>query len=137
MTTPRKGTMASKGRRRSGGLLGKLSERFSDPRKAGGSIDPQTRKVDSERAVLLQGVGVAEIGMEGVGDQGGIVVFGIELRGVLNTSDGEKANLLVLGSPDATALLVAQIIGLARRGRLGPEFDHALAGRMEEVIGGP
>lgn len=125
--------MASKGRRRSGGLLGKLSEQFTDPKKVGGSIDRDTRLVDPERAILLQEVAVAEVGMERADKGEG--VFGIELTGVINTV-GEPANILVLASPDAAALLVAQLTAVARGGRIGAEFDHCLAGRMEEAIGG-
>lgn len=124
---------ASSGRRRSGGLLGKLSERFTDPKKVGGSIDPQTRTIDPKLAVLLREVAVAEVGMER--KDGGELVFAIELKGVVNTV-GEDANVLILASPDAAALLVAQITALARGGRIGPEFDHCLVGRMEEAIGG-
>jgi hypothetical protein len=124
---------ASRGRRRSGGLLGKLSERFSDPKRAGGSIDKSAGLVDPKRAVLLQEVAVAEVGMERADKGEG--VFAIELTGVINTV-GEPANILVLASPDSAALLLAQITAVARGGRIGPEFDHCLVGRMEEAIGG-
>lgn len=113
-------------------MLRKLSGRPTDPRQAGGSIDAKTQLVDPKRAVLLQEVGVAEVGMERADKGEG--VFGIELRGVINTT-GAEARILVLASPDVAALLVAQITGLARAGRIGPEFDHALIGRMEEAIG--
>lgn len=125
--------MASKGRRRSGGLLGRLSEHFTEPKKVGGSIDRETRLVDPERAILLQEVAVAEVGMERADKGEG--VFAIELRGVINVV-GEPANVLVLASPDLAAVLIAQVTALARGGRIGAEFDHCLAGRMEEAIGG-
>jgi hypothetical protein len=114
-------------------LLGKLSERFSDPKKVGGSIDKTTGLIDPTRAILLQEVAVAEVGMERADKGEG--VFAIELTGVINTV-GEPANVLVLASPDSAALLLAQITAVARGGRIGPEFDHCLVGRMEEAIGG-
>lgn len=123
----------SKGRRRSGGLLGKLSERFTEPKEVGGSIDKGTGLIDPERAILLQEVAVAEVGLERADKGEG--VFAIELTGVINTV-GEPANVLVLASPDSAALLLAQITAVARAGRIGAEFDHCLVGRMEEAIGG-
>lgn len=126
---------ASRGRRRQGGLVGKLgrlSGRPTEPQRVGGSIDPQTRTIDPTRALLLQEVGVAEVGMERADKGEG--VFGIELRGTINVA-GEEARILVLAPPDIAALLVAQVTGLARGGRLGPEFDHCLLGRFEEAIG--
>ena len=118
--------------RRSGGLLGKLSERFSDAGEVGGSIDEGTRLIDRSGALLLAAVAVAEIGMErdGKGELG----LAIELRGKL-AGTGAEANPLVLASPDGAALLVAQIIGLIRGSRMGPEFDQCLAIRMEEAVG--
>lgn len=124
---------ASSGRRRSGGLLGKLSERFTDPKKVGGSIDRDTGLIDPKRAILLQEVAVAEVGMERADKGEG--VFAIELTGVINTV-GDAANVLVLASPDSAALLLAQITAVARAGNIGAEFDHCLVGRMEEAIGG-
>jgi hypothetical protein len=118
-------------RKRSGGLLGKISGQFTNAGKIGGSIDPSTRLIDPKDAMLLGNVSVAEMGMER--DGGGELVIAIELRGKINTT-GKEVNPLVLASPDGAALLVAQIIGLVRNGRTGPEFDHALAARMEEAI---
>lgn len=122
-------------RKRQGGLLGRLSERFTDPRKVEGSIDPETRLIDPTNAMLLRNVSVGEVGMERTeGAGGGELVIAIELKGTINTT-GEEVNSLVLASPDAAALLLAQVTGLARSGRTGPEFEHALAARMEEALG--
>jgi hypothetical protein len=117
---------------RRGGLLGKLSDRFTDPRRAGGSIDARTRLIDPTRAVLLESVGVAEVGLEreGVGEVG----LGVEVRGRINTTE-EVARILLLLSPDSAALLIAQITGLMRASRAGPEFSFALAERMKEATG--
>lgn len=129
-------TAPPKKRRRSGGLvgrLGKLSKTFSEPgRAAGGSIDLETGLVDPKRAVLLERVAVAEVGMER--DTGGELVIAIEVDGKINTT-GEEARILLLATPDAAALLVAQVVGLARGGRVGPEFDLALEPRMREATG--
>jgi hypothetical protein len=126
--------MAQSRRKRSGGLLGKLSERFTPPGRVGGSIDPATRLIDPTDALLLEQVAVAEVGMEKQ-EGAGTVVIAIELKGKVNTA-GNAVNSLVLATPDAAALLVAQIIGLAHDGRTGPEFDHLLAERMSEALGG-
>lgn len=126
MTTPRKR------RRRKGGVLGRLSETFTDPRAAGGSIDQTTRLIDPERGVLLERVAVAEIGMER--DGRGELVAAIEVAGKLNTV-GEEARLLLIATPDAAALLVSQIVGLSRSGRFGPEFAEHLERRMKEAAG--
>lgn len=120
-------------RRRRGGLLGKLSGSHSPAAEVGGSIDTQTREIDPAGAMLLAMVAVAEFGMERDGK--GEVVLGIELRGKINTT-GKDVNPLILCSPDAAALLVAQIIGVVRASRVGPEFDRLLAERMKEAIGG-
>lgn len=125
-------TRPRKRRKRKGGLLGSLSERFTDPHRAGGSIDQATRLIEPERAVLLERVGVGEVGMER--DGRGELVIAIEVAGKINTTD-EEGNFLLLATPDAAALLVAQTIGLARRGRVGPEFEEALENRMKEAAG--
>lgn len=125
--------MTARRRRRKGGLLGRLSRSFSNPAEIGGSIDPATRLIDPKDAMNLRNVAVAEVGMER-GEKGGELVVAIEVRGNINTT-GKEVNPLILASPDGAALLVAQIIGLARSSRVGPEFDHALAARMEEAIG--
>lgn len=125
--------MAQPQRKRSGGLLGALSKRFSSPTEVQGSINAASRVVEPAGAMILEEVAVAEVGMER-GDKGEFAIA-IELRGHINTTD-QKVNPLVLCSPDAAALLVAQITGLVRHGRTGMEFDHALIGRMEEAIGG-
>lgn len=127
--TPRK---KQRRRKRSGGLLGRLSESFSDPRRAGGSIDNASRLIDPRRAVLLETVGVAEVGMER--DDAGELILAIEVGGKINTTE-EVGSFLLLASPDAAALLVAQIIGLARHGRVGPEFEHLFDERMREAAG--
>ena len=119
-------------RKRSGGILGRLSEKFTDPRRAGGSIDATTRLIDPSQAVLLERVGVAEVGMERDGK--GERVFAIEVAGKINTTE-EAGNFLLLATPDAAALLVAQTVGLARRGLVGPEFEQALENRMREAAG--
>lgn len=113
-------------------MLGRLSATFSDPHVAGGSIDATTRLIDPERAVLLERVAVGEVGMERDGK--GELVMAIEVAGKINTTD-EAAQFLLLATPDAAALLVAQVIGLARGGRVGPEFEHALENRMREAAG--
>lgn len=129
-------THRPKPRKRSGGLvgrLGKLSKTFTEPRRAGGSIDTDTGLIDPERAVLLERVAVAEMGMEredGTGER----LFAVEVDGKINTTTDE-ARILLLATPDAAALLVAQIVGLARGGLIGPEFDLALAARMQEATG--
>lgn len=125
MTFPRQ-------RRRSGGLLGTLSKRITDPRRAGGGVDSETREVDTDRAVLLEEVGVAEVGME----RGEVAeaVAGIEVRGRINGTT-EEARILLLATPEAAALLCAQVIGLAQRGRLEPEFRAAFEVRMREAAG--
>lgn len=125
-------TRPRKQRRRRGGVLGRLSESFTDPKRAGGSIDATTRLIDPERGVLLERVSVAEVGMERDGK--GELVLAIEVAGKLNTLD-EEARLLLLATPDAAALLVAQVVGLARSGRVGPEFAEALENRMKEAAG--
>jgi hypothetical protein len=119
-------------RKRSGGILGRLSATFTDPRRVGGSIDPATRQIDPERAVLLERVAVAEVAMER--EDVGECVLAIELAGKLNTTN-EEARLLLLATPDAAALLVAQTLGLARHGRVGPEFEAALENRIREAAG--
>jgi hypothetical protein len=119
-------------RRRKGGLLGKLSGSHSSAAEVGGSIDTQTRQIDPKDAMLLAAVAVAEFGMERDGK--GEIVLAVELRGKINTT-GREVNPLVLCSPDGAALLVAQIIGLVRSSRMGPEFDALLAERMKEAIG--
>lgn len=127
-------TMASRRRRRrTGGALGALSKRMTDPRRAGGSIDPQTREIDTDRAVLLEEVGVAEIGMER--GEIGEAASGIEVRGRINGTT-EEARILLVATPEGAALLAAQIIGLHRQGRLAPEFSAAFEVRMREVTGG-
>lgn len=125
--------MAQQRRRRSGGLLGALSKRFTDPQQVGGSINPTTRLIDPTDAMILENVAIAEMGMEHE-DGKGEVVLALELKGKINTT-GNPANPLVLMSPDGAALLVSQIIGLVRDSRIGPEFDHLLAGRMKEALG--
>lgn len=122
----------TKRRRRKGGLLGRLSKTFTDPRRAGGSIDPETGLIDPERGVLLSEVAVAEVGMERDGH--GELVLAIEIKGRINTTT-EEACILLLASPDAAALLVAQTIALARRGRVAPEFALAFENRMTEAAG--
>lgn len=126
--------MASRRRRKrqvTGGLLGRLSGKPTDPRRAGGAIDDGL--VDPDRAVLLAEVGVAEVGMERDGT--GEVVAGIEVRGRINGTS-EEARLLLLATPDAAALLVAQVLGLTRRGRLAPEFEVTFKNRLREASGG-
>lgn len=125
--------MASRRRRRSGGALGALSKKLTDPRRAGGGIDQATREVDTDKAVLLEEVGVAEVGMQ----RGEVTeaVAGIEVRGRINGTT-EQARILLLATPEAAALLAAQIVGLHRRGRLEPEFAHAFEVRMKEAAGG-
>jgi hypothetical protein len=118
---------------RRGGLLGKLSKRFSDPHQVGGSIDVRTWLIDPKRALILERVAVAEVGIE-EGDIGEVGIA-VEVGGHINTTP-EPANLLLLMSPDIAALLVSQIIGLVRDGRTGAEFDHLLAVRMAEALGG-
>lgn len=125
--------MAQQRRKRSGGLLGTLSNRFTDARQVGGSIDPATRLIDPTDAMILENVAIAETGMERENGNGE-VVLALELKGKINTT-GTPANPLVLMSPDGAALLIAQIIGLARNSRMGPELDHLLATRMEEALG--
>lgn len=128
--TPRR-----KQRRRKGGLvghLGRLSESFTNPRSGGGSIDEVTRLIDPRGATLLEKVRVAEVGMER--DDKGELIFAIEVAGKINTTQKE-VNFLLLATPDAAALLVAQVIGLARHGRIGPEFEEALPNRLAEAVG--
>jgi hypothetical protein len=112
--------MASRRRRRSGGALGALSKRITDPRRAGGGIDTTTR-------------GVAEVGLER--GEVGEAVAGIEVRGRINGTP-EQARILLLATPEAAAMLAAQIIGLHRQGRLAPEFAVAFDERMKEAAGG-
>lgn len=119
-------------RRRTGGALGALSKRVTDPRRAGGSINPQTREIDTDKAVLLEEVGVAEIGMER--GEVGEAVSGIEVRGRINGT-AEEARILLVATPEGAALLAAQIIGLHRHGRLAPEFSAAFEVRMREATG--
>lgn len=117
---------------RRGGLLGKLSHRFTDPQGAGGSIETTTRLVDQTRAVLLSEVGVAEVAAERDGK--GEVGLALELRGKINTTEDE-ARILYLCTPDAAALLIAQITALAQSSRIGPELNFALAERMKQALG--
>lgn len=119
-------------RRRQGGALGRLSQAFTDPRVAGGSIDATTRLIEPERAVLLERVAVGEVGLERDGK--GELVLAIEVAGKINTTE-EAGNFLLLATPDAAALLVAQVVGLARRGLVGPEFAEVLENRMKEAAG--
>lgn len=129
-------TMA-RSRRRRGGLVGKirqLSAEFTSAESVGGSIDKDSRVIDSKGALLLGGVTVAEVGVETPGEDGGELVLAIELTGQLQGS-GERVNPLILATPDTAALLIAQITVVGREGRVGPELDHALHGRMEELLG--
>jgi hypothetical protein len=127
-------TMASPRRRkRTGGVLGTLSKKMTDPRRAGGRIEPQTREIDTDGAVLLEEVAVAEIGMER--GEVGEAVSGIEVRGRINGTK-EEARILLVATPEGAALLAAQIIGLHRQGRLAPEFSAAFEVRMREASGG-
>lgn len=128
-------TMAQSRRRRSGGLVGTLSKTFSNVRGVGGSIDPTSRTIDPKGALILEGVSVAEVGVERGEDEQGELALAIELRGRLNGTQ-EAINPLILASPDLAALLIAQITAVARSGRVGPELDHCLAARMEEALGG-
>ena len=124
--------MTSRPRPRKGGLLGALSGKPTDPRRAGGAIDVQTREIDPTRGVLLEEVGVAELGLER--DEAGEAVAGIEVRGRINgTSD--QARILLLATPDAAAMLAAQVIVLHRQGRLAPEFAAAFDIRIKEAAG--
>jgi hypothetical protein len=127
MTNPR-----TRRRRRKGGILGALSSTFTDPHRASGSIDATTRQIDPTRAVLLERVAVAEVGMEREGK--GERVLALEVAGKVNTTE-EVGNFLLLCTPDAAALLVAQTVELARRGLVGPEFEHALENQMKEAAG--
>lgn len=125
-------TRRRKQRRRRGGVLGRLSESFSNPTQPGGSIDATTRLIDPARAVLLDRVAVCEVGMERDGK--GERVLAIEVAGKINTTE-EAGNFLLLATPDSAAMLVAQVVGLARHGLVGPEFEQALENRMKEAAG--
>lgn len=125
-------TPRPKPRKRKGGLLRRLSGSFTDPRRAGGSIDPATSTIEPRLGVLLENVGVAEVGLER--DVVGEGVMGIEVRGKINTLD-EEARILLLATPAAAALLAAQIIGLGRAGRIAPEFAAAFDNYMREAAG--
>ena len=120
--------------RRKGGLLGKLSKGFSSPGEVGGSIDTETRLIDPKDAMILKEVAVAEMGMEREGK--GEVAIAVELRGAINTT-GQQVNPLILCSPDALALWMAQVTAVVQGSRAAPEFDHCLAARMEEAMGDP
>lgn len=127
--------MARQRRKRSGGLVGALSEKFTSAKRVGGSIDPDSRTINPKGALILESVAVAEVGLEREAAERGELALAIELRGHLNTT-GEQVNPLVFVTPDMAALLIAQITAVARSGRCGPELDHCLAGRMEEALGG-